>query len=370
MSLIKVSAETFSSKIDYNQRTDDSTMGPKVLVSEQDIIATYAPEDQVSCKQYVEYRRIIEENPSFGYKRCAKLLGVSQGRTRWWHTKGAKKAVPMALKTVEKLKGAGFIPFTEKHEHAKAIFNILGTLFGDGGIDKRLNTMAFISSDKRDVDLWEQDLLNVFSFSKNKTNLVEGGEWGHSYNIRTFDRNIIRFFVALGTPVGNKVSTEYCLPENIFSLPWRLRRAFLDGLLASEVSVPSFRSDGRWDRASRFTNFALGLSKIDALEEEHKLFLVELKKLCVSVGLGCTQSLRKETSKITRRKDGHYSCCYRIFFQTHFDKILRFNKHFQLRYAANKKERLGKEIEFALKYKENLGVKVTDATEFERQALI
>ena len=125
------SAETRSSKRDYNQRTEDSSMEPEVLVSEQDIIATYSEEEQLSCRQYAEYQKIIQENPSFGYKRCAKLLGVSQGRTRWWHTKGTKKAVPIALKTVEKLKSAGLIPFTEEHEHAKTIFNILGTLFGN-----------------------------------------------------------------------------------------------------------------------------------------------------------------------------------------------------------------------------------------------
>ncbi|MFA4855220.1 MAG: hypothetical protein WC634_01360 [archaeon] len=324
-------------------------MEPEVLVSEQDIIATYSEEEQLSCRQYAEYQKIIQENPSFGYKRCAKLLGVSQGRTRWWHTKGTKKAVPIALKTIEKLKSAGFIPFTEKHEHAKTIFNILGTLFGDGGIDKRLNTIAFISSDKRDVDLWEQDLLKVFFFSKNKTSLVEGGEWGHSYNIRTFDRNIIRFFVALGTPVGNKVTTKYSLPQWLFSASEKSRFAFLDGYLASEVSVPHWKTGISGN--CFFADLAMGISKVLSLEAEHIAFLKDVEKLLHSVGIATTGNIYKNLSAGRLRKDGFQTANYKIFPRTTFHRALFFNENFPFRYATGKKQRMKAEIEKALECK-------------------
>jgi len=345
------SAETRCLEANLNSKNRHS-MVPMELVNEQDIIDTYSEEDKISCQKYKEYQKLIQENPKIGYKRCAKSLGISQGSTRWWHTKGTKKAIPLPLKTVAKLKEANFLPFNTNHKHCEKILRILGTLFGDGGIDKRLNTMAFISSIKEDVDLWEKDLLEIFPFVYNKTNLVEGGEYGHSWNMRTFDRNIIRFFVALGTPVGNKVSTIYTLPKYVFDLPRHLKIAFLDGLLSSEVSVPNFRGDKRWNWTKRFTNFALGLSKIDALEEQHRKHLADLKKLCASVGLTCTPNTRKDISKITLRKDGHKSCCYRIFFQTHFEKVIKFNETFLLRYATDKKQRLEEEIKKAHEYKE------------------
>jgi Lon-like ATP-dependent protease len=327
---------------------------PMELVNEQDIINTYSEEERSSCQKYFEYKKLIKENPLLGYKRCAKLLGIPQGRTRWWHTNGAKKAIPVPLKTLAKLNEGRFLPFCANHENSKAILRILGTLFGDGGIDKRFNTVAFISSDKRDIDLWHQDLLRIFSFAQGKTQLVEGGEYGHSYNIRCYDRAVVRFFAALGAPVGNKVSTIYTLPKYIFDLPRHLKIAFLDGLLSSEVSVPNFRGDKRWNWTKRFTNFALGLSKIDALEEQHKAFLESFKKLCASIGLTCTPNLRKDTSKIIERKDGHKSCCYRIFFQTHFEKVIRFNETFPLRYATDKKQRLEEEIKKALGHKQGV----------------
>ncbi|MDD5163062.1 MAG: hypothetical protein PHD95_02525 [Candidatus ainarchaeum sp.] len=344
------SAETRCPEANLNSESRVS-LSPMLLVDGQDIINTYAKEDKNSCQKYKEYQKLIQENPKIGYKHCATLLGISQGSTRWWHTKGAKKAIPLPLKTVEKLKEANFLPFNTNHKNCEKILRILGTLFGDGGIDKRLNTMAFISSIKDDVDLWEKDLLEIFPFVSGKTNMVEGGEYGHSWNMRTFDRNVIRFFVALGTPVGNKVSTIYTLPKFVFDLPRHLKIAFLDGLLSSEVSVPSFRGDKRWNWTKRFTNFSLGLSKIDALEEQHRKYLGDLKNLCASVGLTCTPNLRKEIGKIILRKDGHKSCCYRIFFQTHFVKIIKFNENFPLRYASDKKQRLEAEIKKAREYK-------------------
>ena len=107
------------------------------LIDEQDIINTYSTQEQFSSKKYFEYSNLIKGNPKIGYKKAAKLLGVKDGMTRWWHTKGARRAIPLPLKVTEKLKVAGLLPFYEGHKESKIIFNMLGVLFGDGGIDIR-----------------------------------------------------------------------------------------------------------------------------------------------------------------------------------------------------------------------------------------
>ena len=130
------------SPMDYKAPERSSIMESKILVSEQDLINTYSKEDQFSCQKYFEYKKLVQENPAMGYKKAAKLLGVKQGSTRWWHTDGEKKAIPNPLKVVQKLKEAGLLPFAEQHKDAKLLFNILGTLFGDGGIDCRFNRLC------------------------------------------------------------------------------------------------------------------------------------------------------------------------------------------------------------------------------------
>lgn len=337
----KLSPETYCLETALKAKNKSLT-GSMLLVDEQDIINTCSEEEQLSCKKYAEYKLLIQENPSFGYKRCAKLLGVPQGRTRWWHTKGAKKAVPLALKTVEKLKEAGLIPLTQEHKHAKTILNILGTLFGDGGIDRRLNTMAFISADKKDVDLWKSDLIEVFPFAKNKMNLIEGGEWGHSYNMRTFDRAVIRFFVALGAPVGDKIITQYSLPPWIEKVKPVALKCFLDGLLSSEVSIPKFIKTIY--NIDYFKNFSLSLSKSLVLEDSHITFMDSFRKQFKRLGIKCTSNLRKDVYRKELRKDGHNSNGYRIFFRVSISNVLRFHKIFPLRYCFGKKEKFDKEV--------------------------
>jgi ATP-dependent Lon protease len=324
-------------------------MDSKILVSEQDIINTYSKKDQFSCQKYFEYLKLVQENPSFGHKKCAKILGVKQGSTRWWHTKGKKKAIPNPLKVVQKLKDAGLLPFTENHKDAKIIFNMLGVVYGDGCVDRNLNTFSFISADKRDIDLWQKDFMQIFSFAKDKLNIVEGGEYGHSYCIRCFDRVIIRFFVAIGAPVGDKVTISYSLPNWIFDSSKESKVAFLDGYLASEMSVPRWIPDSLGNY--RFTDFSIGISKVLSLEKEHKNFLRSVEKLLHSVGVETTGNINKNISAGSIRKDGSQTASYRIFIRTTFHRVIFFEEKFELHYALDKKERTQKVIVIGQKAK-------------------
>lgn len=312
------------------------------IVTEQDIINTYSAEEQFSCQKYSEYQKLILENPTFGYKKAAKFLGIKAGRTRWWHTKGEKKAIPLPLKVVSKLKEAGLIPFYENHKDAKAIFNFLGVVFGDGGIDINLNNFAFISSDIQEIELWKSDFANLFPFASGCLDLIEGGEFGHSYNIRCFDRSVIRFFVALGAPVGDKIITRYTLPKYFSNMKYDLRKSFLDGLLASEVGIPRFVCAKRG--SNYFHNFSFSLSKAEFLEKEHIEYLQSVRTELRRFNMRTTDNIRKDKYRDEPRKDGHYTHGYRVFICTDLENVKRFNSIFPLRYAREKKERLEGEI--------------------------
>ncbi|MDO8624990.1 MAG: hypothetical protein Q7R47_02820, partial [Candidatus Diapherotrites archaeon] len=104
------------------------------------------------------------------------------------------------------------------------------------------------------------------------------------------------------------------------------------------------------------TNFQFGMSKIDELESEHRLFLGSVKRLSETVNVSFTPSIRKELYKASKRKDGHTAYCYRICLQTHFAKIDAFNRQFPLKYAADKKRRLESEVASAIEYREKRSV--------------
>ena len=192
-------------------------------------------------------------------------------------------------------------------------------------------------------------MLKIFPFAVGKTQIVEGGEYGHSYNIRCWDRAVIRFFAALGAPVGNKVTTIYFLPKWIFDSSEESRIAFLDGYLASEMSVPRWRPDSLGNY--RFTDFSIGISKVLSLEEEHKNFLRSVEKLLHSVGIETTGNINKNLSAGRIRKDGAQTASYRIFIRTTFHRVLLFDEKFKLHYALEKKERTQKIIAIGQKAK-------------------
>lgn len=325
------------------------------LVDEATIIRTYSEADQFSCQKYFEYLELVKQNPKMGYKKAAKLLNISNGRTRWWHTKGAKRAIPTPLKTVEKLKAVRLLPFDENHPEATDIFRTLGMIFGDGCIDRNLNTLSFISAQQQDVECWKSDLVRIFPFAIDKMNMVEGGEWGHSFCMRTFDRSVIRFFVALGASVGNKTTNPIKFPDYIFRVSDKNRLAFLDGFLSSEVSVPRYR--GTFSKSSMyFTDFAVGLNKIEKLQDSHIEYLHSIERLLESIGIQVTHNLRKEKNGGWLRKDGHQTHLYRIFIRTTFTQILDFNNRFPLKYAHDKKRRLEERVLFALECRKEKSV--------------
>lgn len=314
-----------------------------ILVSEQEIIDTYSKEEQFSCKKYFEYLKLAKENPSFGYKRSAKLLGVPQGRTRWWHTKGKKKAIPLPLKAVGKLKQSNLLPFTAEHKHAETVFRMLGMLYGDGCVDRNLNTLSFISSVKKNIELWKKDLIEVFPFIKNKLNLIHVGEYGHAFCLRTCDRAVIRFFAALGTPIGDKVIVPYSFPRNFGSLDKNLVLSFFDGLFSAEISVPRYQARTRCK--SYFKNFSFSLSKDQVLEESHIEFMKKIMIYMKKFGIQCTNHIGKNNYKNSSRKDGKKSIGYRIFFRSNVKNVQRFQKLFPLKYCVEKKQKLDKEME-------------------------
>ncbi|MFH1588397.1 MAG: hypothetical protein ABIA76_03615 [Candidatus Diapherotrites archaeon] len=342
---LKLAPEVYSSKSFKNQKTQfhKDTM---ILVSEQDIIDTYSKDEQFSCKKYAEYLKLMKENPSFGYKRCAKILGVPQGRTRWRHTKGEKKAVPLALKTVEKLKKYELLPFTSNHKHAEDVFRMLGMIYGDGCVDRNLNTLSFISSVKENIDLWENDFVKVFPFIKDKLSLIHVGEYGHAFCIRTCDRAVIRFFVVLGVPVGDKVIVLYSFPKKFESLSKKLILAFFDGLFAAEVSIPRFVST-KYGK-SHFKNFSFSLSKHNKLEFSHKEFLTGIMNHMEKLGIQCTGFIGVQNYKNSRRKDRKKSLGYRIFFRGNSKNVQKFHKLFPLKYCVEKKQKFDGEIKKCL----------------------
>ncbi len=316
-------------------KTNTSNM---LILTVEDVLKTYQEYEADSARKYLEYLKLKEQNPTFGYKRLAKMLGVSISRTRCWKQWNGK---PTAILAIEKLTEARLLPLYSDNAKLLAILRLLGAGFTDGGIDKNFNTFHFNSARMENIESWKKDFLEVFPFGEETLSAIITGRKGTSVGVRTTDRAIVRFFAALGCPVGNKTAVSYVLPKWIFELSTEFKLAFLDGFFSCEVAMPQYPI---WRKTRNFVNFSLSMSKIEEKEEEHLAFLKEVCKLCDEIGIRHTSINRVPQKKTLadgtlRRKDGKTCDSYRILFSNSVENVISAYRLIPLTYAIEKKQR-------------------------------
>ncbi len=303
-----------------------------LILTADDVLKTYPEYEAESARKYFEYLKLKEENPTFGYKRLAKMLGVSISRTRCWKQWDGK---PTSVTAIEKLTAVGLLPLHADNAKLPGILRLLAAGFTDGGIDKRLNTFHFNSARMENILAWKKDFIDIFPFGEKTLSAIITGEKETSIGVRTTDRAIVRFFAALGCPVGNKTNVSYKLPEFLFSILEEHKAAFLDGFFSCEAGMPP-------------SSFSISLSKIEEKEMEHLTFLNKFCKLCESVGIKYTSiNLVPQKEMLNgkpRRKDGKTCDSYRILFSFKPENVIRAHKLIPLTYAAEKKERFDRAV--------------------------
>lgn len=320
---------------DKNNEKQSSHM---LILTAEDILKTYPEYEAESARKYYEFLKLRVENPTFGYKKLAKLLGVKDGRTRCWKQWQGK---PTPILSIKKLTEIGLLPLYSDSPKMPAILRLLGAGFTDGGIDKNLNTFHFNSARMENIMAWKKDFLEIFPYGEETLSAIITGRQETSIGLRSTDRSIVRFFAALGCPVGNKTMVSYTLPKWLPFLPTGPILAFLDGFFSCEVAMPQYPI---WRHTRNFVNFSLSMSKIEEKEAEHLEFLNALCKLCKGIGIKHTSINRVPQKKLLedgtlRRKDGKTCDSYRILFSNSSENVFHAHRSIKLTYAIEKKER-------------------------------
>jgi len=296
------------------------------IISEQDIIKTYNERQQEQSRLYLEYKRIKKENPEFGYKRISKILEQPEHKTRWWNS---KKHLPVPIQTVNWLKEKVLIPLTIENPKIHLISRVLGTTFGDGGIFDNLNGIFLSSSEIGSVKEFGEDLKTIFGEEVEKNSrIIEGGVYGHSWCYQNTNRNIIRFFQSLGSPIGRKSNIELIVPNWIF-LNEKVMDNFLGSIIGGEGSIPKYRN--------RTPNpITIGITGREHLKENRIKFLEQLRKYFIIKGI--------ETNKlyIYKWKDTNI---FRLPLRSTFSNIVNFYDNVPIHYSDYKKQKLEKAIE-------------------------
>ena len=312
---------------DIKENSEIVSASEDIIIDEQNIINTYDERQQEQCRLYYQYLELKSQNPTWGYKRIAKAMNQNIGKTRWWH---ANKHIPVPIQTANWLKERNLLPLKIDNPKLPLIAKVSGATFGDGGIFENLNAIFLSSSNVKDTEEFSNDLQKIFGKDIIlNAELREGGEFGHSWCMSNTNRNIIRFFVALGTPIGNKSIKELNIP-NWIKLNDKFEDEFYGSLFGGELGVSTY------DRLPRI-EFAITGRK--HLEENRIQFLSEIIYYLHDRYIQITKR-DIDVSKVTTKKGHKDNRKYRFILTQSHHNIQTFVEKIKINYCNLKKYKL------------------------------
>ena len=303
-----------------------------IILTEQDIINTYDARQQEQCRLYYGYKRIKKENPAFGYKRISRLLGQPYAKTRWWH---CGRYTPFPIQTVEWLKEKGLIPLILDHPKIRLIAKLAGATLGDGGVFENLNGIFLSSMELESVQEFGKDIEGLFGLKEaENSRIIEAGIEGHSWCYQNTNRNIIRFFIALGAPKGDKSFIELKIPDWI-KMRESIEDEFFGSLFGAELGVPKVHISRR-----SLDTLSLGITGSDQLALNRMEFLASvasyLNKRSIKTGKISISDHKKKNRK------GESTKIYKLLISTEFENVVKFITLTKMNYCTHKKRKLEK----------------------------
>ncbi len=303
----------------------------KTIITKDEIIGTYNQKQQEQCGLYHNYQKIKKDNPSFGYKRISKILKQQYSKTRWWH---CSRHIPIPIKTANLLQTRGLLPLNYNNHQLQLISRVLGATFGDGGIFTNLNAIFLSSSELEAVKEFGDDLKKIFGDEIGKNSrIIEGGEYGHSWCYQNTNRKVIRFFVALGAPAGDKSQIKLKVPEWINNSNNGVKDEFFGSIFGAELGVPKVHISKK-----HLDTLSLGITGKDELAENRIEFLRSIA--------GYLNEKSIKTGKISinnqkaKNREGELTKIYKLLISTKFENVTNFITLTKMNYCNYKKIKL------------------------------
>ncbi len=315
--IVYIEAELLSPK-------DEVICQSEFVIDERDILTTYPEEEQKRAKDYLKFVKLKRRSPHYGYKRLAKILAIKPGQTRWWNNKMFK---PKSIRTIEWLKKQGILPLSINNPKLWLMARVLGSTFGDGGIFANLNGIFLSSSEKKAVKDFGKDLVKIFGKDIAKNSLLrEGGEYGHSWHLLNTNRKVIRFFKALGAPIGNKTKLNLTIPSWL-ALNKTAENEFFGAFFGSELGVPKVHKQG-----NRLQTLDLGLVSLKELRGNRLEFVRGIKAYLASKGIKTTPTIYEKEDKD--------KVLIKLELSIKLDNVLKFIDNINMRYCYYKPKKL------------------------------
>jgi Lon-like ATP-dependent protease len=243
---------------------------------------------------------------------------------RWWH---CGKSKPISIKNVEWLKKKGLLPLKIDNPKLPKIARVLGATFGDGGIFANLNGIFLSSSEREAVEEFGKDLIDIFGKDIQKNNILrEGGEYSHSWQLLNTNRKVVRFFQALGAPIGNKAEIELKIPQWL-AFNKCAEDEFFGALFGGEIGIPKLYKGKCGLHTLDFSVVSKNELKANRLK-----YLEQIAQYLSSRGV--------ESTSIYEGLHAEGKLIFRLMISVKLDNVIRFSEKIKIRYCTYKRKKL------------------------------
>ncbi|MCD4740256.1 tRNA pseudouridine(54/55) synthase Pus10 [archaeon] len=317
----------------------------RTIIASRDHIFFTPQGKKVAASLKVGSRVAVLPSANIKHKRTRELILADNTNIQKIAYEYASK--PHINKHLKILENAGLLPLTTYNPNILKITRLLAFLFGDGNVHYTRNrdVALFFYENLENLKSIQKDLESIgfkSSYRKRKTNSIvldyHGKArriTGEGYELACNSKALWLLMVALGAPVGDKVTKDMFVPKWVFSDDL-IKIEFLASLFGAEMSKP--RLDKRKYNKKSFNTPIFSMNKIEKNLENGKQFLQDICQLLADFDI--------ETSNIrvipyTTRKDGNKSMKLRIDLLNKQENLLKLYGTIGFRYCKEK-EKLGR----------------------------
>ncbi len=165
---------------------------------------------------------------------------------------------------------------------------IVSYLTFDGHLSMEKNVFLFTAGKENQLRDFRNLIKDEFNI-EGKIRKIPTNIWGESYECRFFSKPIVRVLKLIGTPNGNKVLTEFTIPDWIKS-DTKLTRSYIEVAFHCEGSM--------WKEGNR-RKIRFSISKSKELYKSGLRFVEQLKKMLSDLSIDTTKSWTTENNEIT-----------------------------------------------------------------------
>jgi len=319
----------FSKKYSWKEEINFLIKRKNSIVDYTKIISTYSENLQESAWNYIMAKQLRNKKKTL--REISQILRVPYQTIKNW----ASKTTPIPIKIIIKLTKLRLLPLIPENTiKFEMLLKIFSSIFGDGSLNKNLNSVV-IAGDYKNLQKFKQQINMSFSGLKIKLdkkntkgrfdNRVIEGISGY---LSIYDSSLSRLLFAAGSPKGDKVIQKINFPSWIFSLKRELKAIFIGTLWSQDGTKPL------WSKRGFHLSFQL--SKSLRLKKEHTRFMNSIRKIINEFGIN-TGEVKWKNRPYIRNKDSEKIDKAYFYISSSAGNYIHFSK-FIPNYSEDRKE--------------------------------